>query len=132
MSRIYVLNLEVISIIFELGDDDFGEFGEQSIELQQTIQPLTNARMRQPDQLYILELEVFGHLSRLANSKYHVDDVLGRVAQLPQVAQYLHGLVQFLLQTILDHLLDEQRVRLVAHFEHILAIDVAKAVVSRL
>ena len=132
MSRINVRKFRGNFNYFELGDDDFGEFGEQSIELQQTIQTLTNARMRQANQLYILELEVFGHLSRLANSKYHVDDVLGRVAQLPQVAQYLHGLVQFLLQAILDHLLDEQRVRLVAHLKHILAIDVAKAVVSRL
>ena len=74
--------------------------------MQQTIKTLADAGVRKTDALHVLQLDELGHLSGLAYAEYHVYDVLGRIAQLPQMTEDLHGLIQLLLQAKVEHLLD--------------------------
>ncbi len=79
-----------------------------------------------------LQFEVLGHLVRLADPEDVSDDVLWRVAQRPQLLHHLVGLVDVPFHAVSQHAFHQQRVGLVAHFEHVLAVDVAEAGVGGL
>lgn len=79
-----------------------------------------------------LQLEVLGHLVSLADPEDVSDDVLRRVAQRPQLLHHLVGLVDVRVHAVSQHAFHQQRVRLVAHFEDVLAVDVAEAGVGGL
>jgi len=63
-----------------------------------------------------LELQRLGQADvRLGDAEHHTDDVFGRVAQEPEVLQHLVGRVHVAPDARVQHVPDEQRVRLVAH-----------------
>ena len=111
---------------------DTSHFGQECIQLQQTVESLRYPRVCQTYELHILKLDELGELRRFAHAKYNIDYIVRRVTELPQMRQYLHGLVKLLLHAVLDHLLDEDGMRLVAHLEHVLAVHVSEAVVCGL
>ena len=48
-----------------------------------------------------------------------VYNILWRVAKFPERVEDLVRLVYVLIQTVFEHVLDEERVRLVAYLEHV-------------
>ena len=63
--------------------------------------------MGQSNLLDELQLEELGHAVALANSKYVGDDVLGAVAQLPEVSKDLVSLVDVGLRGVVQHVLHQ-------------------------
>lgn len=82
--------------------------------------------------LDVVQFEVLGHLVGLADPEDVSDDVLWRVAQRPQPLHNLVRLVDVPVHAVSQHAFHQQRVRLVAHFEDVLTVDVAEAGVGRL
>ena len=62
------------------------------------------------DLLDELQLEELGHAVALANSKHVGDDVLGAVAELPEVGKDLICLVDVGLRGVVQHVLHQQGV----------------------
>lgn len=112
--------------------DNLDELGQERVQLKQTVESLADSRVTQADLFDVLELDKLGQSGRFAHAKNHIDYVLGRVAELPQVSHDLERLVDAFVGAMLDHLLDEQRMRLVAHLEHVLAVHMAEPVHGRL
>ncbi|TNN56642.1 Protein NDRG3 [Liparis tanakae] len=79
-----------------------------------------------------VQFEVLGHLVGLADPEDVPDDVLRGVAQRPQLLHHLVGLVDVPVHAVSQHAFHQQRVGLVAHFEHVVAVDVAEAGVGGL
>lgn len=74
-----------------------------------------------------LQFEVLGHLKGLTHPEDVPDDVLRRVSQRPQLLHHLIGRVDVPLHAVSQHAFHQQGVGLVAHFEDVLAVDVAEA-----
>ena len=125
------MGFEIINLVGQFGA--FGaESSDQTGHLKERRGTVHNLHMLQSDLLDELELEVLGHRVRLADPEDVGDDVLGGVAELPEVVHDLVGGVQLALGAVGKHVLDEERVGLVANLEHVGGLDDAEALVCRL
>ena len=68
---------------------------------------LSHGKVCSTDLLDELQLEELGHAVALANSKHVGDDVLGAVAQLPEVSKDLVSLVDVGLRGVVQHVLHQ-------------------------
>jgi hypothetical protein len=83
-----------------------------------------------PDEL---ELGVLAQrVDCLCDAEHGADDVMARVAQVPELAQRHHGVVDALLVAALYHGLHFDRMWAVDDFEDVVAVDEAEAGVGRL
>ncbi len=67
-----------------------------------------------------LQFEVLWHRMGLGHTKYISDDVMRGVPFVPEGLQYLVAVVNACVYTVRNHLLDEERVGLIAHLRVIL------------
>ena len=91
------------------------EARQHSGELQQRLGALHQREVGQPDLLDKLELDELRHVVGLAHPEHAGDDVLRAVAELPEVVQQLEGLVYIGLDAVVQHVLDQDGMRLVTH-----------------
>ena len=73
--------------------------------------------MSQSDLLDELQLDELRHVVGLAHPEHAGHDVLRAVAQLPEMVEQLVGLVYVGLDAVVQHVFDQQRVRLITHLE---------------
>ena len=98
------------------------EARQHSGELQQRLRALHQREVGQTDLLDKLELDELRHVVGLAHSEHAGDDVLRAVAELPEVVQQLEGLVYIGLDAVVQHVLDQDRMRLIANLNTCLNI----------
>ena len=68
----------------------------------------------------------------LAHAKYIRDNILGGVAQLPEMGQDLVCLINVGLNAVAQHVLDQEGVGLITNFEYVLRFYKAESFIGRL
>ena len=83
--------------------------------LQKGGSSLCHCKMGSANLLDELKLEELRHVVALTHTEHIGDDVLGAVAELPQVGEDLVRLVNVCLGRVVQHVLHQKWVRLIAH-----------------
>jgi len=111
---------------------NLAESCQHSRKLKERRGALSHGKVCSTDLLDELQLEELGHAVALANSKHVGDDVLGAVAELPEVGKDLVSLVDVGLRGVVQHVLHQQGVWFVTNLENIFRLYKTKSFMRRL
>lgn len=98
---------------------DHTQFGQQATHLQQRIIPINDFHVSLADLSDKRQLHLFADVYVFGDTKNIPDNIFGCITQPPQFRNDMIRLVNVALRTEHQHLIDQQRMRLVAHLEHI-------------
>lgn len=105
---------------------------KQRRHLQQRVHSVDDFHVRLANLADKQEFELLVHRHALADAEQVADDVLGGVTQAPKLLHDFVRVVDVAVDAMLQHVLNQQRMRLVAHFEDVVADDPSKSIRSRL